>query len=88
MGGTVDPTSPLANRCTPTSSAPSPPYMAAVSVEALLHGATRMEERATAAGVDVTLSIGEGRQHAYPFLAGRPDLVAREFEKAAAWYRK
>jgi len=37
--------------------------------------------------VDVTLSIGEGQQHVYPFLAGRSALVTEEFEKLAAWYR-
>lgn len=88
LGGTIDPKTPLANPLYGDFAGFPSLYITAGSVESLLDNATRLEERATAAGVDVTLSIGEGQQHVYPFLAGRSVLVAEEFEKLAAWYRK
>ncbi|MHC6594047.1 alpha/beta hydrolase [Arthrobacter sp. C152] len=88
LGGTVDPRTPLANPLHADFTGFPPLYVTAGSVESLLDNATRLEERATAAGVDVTLSIGEGQQHVYPFLAGRSALVDREFEQLAAWYAK
>ncbi|MFE5836390.1 alpha/beta hydrolase [Arthrobacter sp. NPDC056493] len=88
LGGTVDPTTPLANPLHADFTGFPRLYITAGSVESLLDNATRLEERAKAAGVDVTLSIGEGQQHVYPFLAGRSALVAQEFEKLAAWCRK
>jgi monoterpene epsilon-lactone hydrolase len=88
LGGTVDPTNPLANPLHADFTGFPPLYLTAGSVESLLDNATRAEQRAAAAGVDVTLSIGEGQQHVYPFLAGRSTLVAEEFDKLAAWYRK
>jgi monoterpene epsilon-lactone hydrolase len=88
LGGIVDPTNPLANPLLADFTGFPPLYLTAGSVESLLDNATRAEQRAAAAGVDVTLSIGEGQQHVYPFLAGRSTLVAEEFDKLAAWYRK
>lgn len=88
LGGTIDPRTPLANPLHADFSDFPRLYITAGSVESLLDNATRLEERAKAAGVDVTLSIGEGQQHVYPFLAGRSALVAQEFDKLAAWYRK
>ena len=88
LGDTVDRRSPLANPLYADFTGFPRLYLTAGSVESLLDNATRVEERATAAGVDVTLSIGEGQQHVYPFLAGRSALVAEEFAKLAAWYRK
>jgi monoterpene epsilon-lactone hydrolase len=87
-GGFVDPTYTLAYPLLADISGFPPLYLTAGSVESLLDNATRAEQRAAAAGVDVTLSIGEGQQHVYPFLAGRSTLVAEEFDKLAAWYRK
>jgi acetyl esterase/lipase len=87
LGGTIDPKTPLANPLYGDFAGFPRLYLTAGSVESLLDNATRLEERATAAGVDVTLSIGEGQQHVYPFLAGRSVLVAEEFEKLAAWHR-
>jgi acetyl esterase/lipase len=42
---------------------------------------------AVEAGVDVTLSIGEGMKHVYPFLAGRHPEADAEIARIAAWYR-
>ncbi|MFF2347031.1 alpha/beta hydrolase [Pseudarthrobacter sp. NPDC058119] len=86
LGGSIDPKTPLANPLYGDFSGFPRLYITAGSVESLLDNATRLEERAKAAGVDVTLSIGEGQQHVYPFLAGRSALVAQEFGKLAAWY--
>ncbi|MBE0011475.1 MULTISPECIES: alpha/beta hydrolase [Micrococcales] len=88
LGGTIDPRTPLANPLHADFNDFPRLYITAGSVESLLDNATRLEQRAKAAGVDVTLSIGEGQQHVYPFLAGRSALVAQEFDKLAAWYRK
>ncbi|GGG67817.1 esterase [Kocuria dechangensis] len=87
LGSTVDPTTPLANPLYADFTGFPKLYITAGSVESLLDNATRLEERAAAAGVDVTLSIGEGQQHVYPFLAGRSALVDEEFAKLAAWHR-
>jgi acetyl esterase/lipase len=86
LGGTIDPKTPLANPLYGDFAGFPRLYVTAGSVESLLDNATRLHERATAAGADVTLSIGEGQQHVYPFLAGRSALVAEEFAKLAAWY--
>ncbi|MBT8161815.1 MULTISPECIES: alpha/beta hydrolase [Arthrobacter] len=88
LGGTIDPRTPLANPLYADFSGFPRLYITAGSVESLLDNATRLEDRVRTAGVDVTLSIGEGQQHVYPFLAGRSALVAQEFEKLAAWYTK
>ena len=70
LGDSVDPKTPLANPLYADFTGFPRLYVTAGSVESLLDNATRLAERAQAAGVDVTLSIGEGQQHVYPFLAG------------------
>lgn len=87
LGDTVDPKSPLANPLYADFTGFPRLYITAGSVESLLDNATRLEERAKAAGVEVTLSVGQGQQHVYPFLAGRSALVEEEFAKLASWYR-
>ncbi|MCC8927031.1 MULTISPECIES: alpha/beta hydrolase fold domain-containing protein [Nocardiaceae] len=86
LGGTVDPTTPLANPLYADFAGFPRMYLTAGSVESLLDNATRVAERAEAAGVDVTLSIGEGQQHVYPFLAGRSALVDQELAQLSTWY--
>ena len=49
-------------------------------MESLLDNATRLNALAEAAGVGVILSIGEGQQDVYPFLAG--NSVAADAELA------
>ncbi len=63
-------------------------YVTAGSVETLLDNSTRLAERATAAGVDVTLSVVDGMQHVFPFLAGRAAEADTEIERIGAWYRR
>ena len=88
LGATIDPKTPLANPLYADFTGFPRLYLTAGSVESLLDNATRLAERAEAAGVDVTLSVGEGQQHVYPFLAGRSALVEDEFAKLAAWFQK
>ena len=63
-------------------------YVTAGSVETLLDNSTRLADRATAAGVDVTLSVVDGMQHVFPFLAGRAAEADTEIERIGAWYRR
>ncbi|OOL32668.1 esterase [Rhodococcus rhodochrous] len=88
LGDAIDPKTPLANPLYADFAGFPRLYITAGSVESLLDNATRLEKLAASAGVDVTLSIGEGQQHVYPFLAGRSALVDDEFAKLAAWYQK
>ncbi|MER6969981.1 alpha/beta hydrolase [Nocardioides sp. NPDC000445] len=62
-------------------------YVTAGSVETLLDNSTRLADRATTAGVDVTLSVVDGMQHVFPFLAGRAAEADTEIERIGAWYR-
>jgi acetyl esterase/lipase len=87
LGGTVDPTTPLANPLYADFTGFPRLYMNAGSVESLVDNAQRVEERAQAAGVDVTLSIAEGQQHVFPFLAGRSEVVDQEFAQLKDWYQ-
>src|SRR4051794_11648094 len=88
LGESVDPTTPLANPLYADFAGFPRLYLNAGSVEALVDNAHRIEERAKDAGVDVTLSIGEGQQHVFPFLAGRSRLVDQELSRISDWYRQ
>lgn len=63
-------------------------YINAGSVETLRDNAERLHERALAAGVDSTLSVVEGMQHVFPFLAGRAAEADQEIQRIARWYRQ
>jgi monoterpene epsilon-lactone hydrolase len=88
LGGTVDPTTPLANPLYADFSGFPRLYLNAGSVEALVDNAHRVEERAQSAGVDVTLNVAEGQQHVFPFLAGRSEVADQELARIADWYRQ
>ncbi|MCX6489442.1 MAG: alpha/beta hydrolase [Rhodococcus sp.] len=88
LGGTVDPKTPLANPLYADFSGFPRLYLNAGSVEALVDNAHRVEERAKAAGVDVTLNVAEGQQHVFPFLAGRSEVADQELARIADWYRQ
>ena len=62
-------------------------YVTAGSVETLLDNSTRLADRATAAGVDVTLSVVDGMQHVFPILAGRAPEADAEIARIGSWYR-
>ncbi len=64
-----------------------PLYINAGGAEILLDDAIRLHARATEAGVQVTLSVVDGMQHVFPFLAGRAPEVDEEIRRIAVWYR-
>ncbi|QCP07262.1 alpha/beta hydrolase [Micrococcus luteus] len=86
LGGTTEPTAPLANPLYAEYQDFPRTYITAGSVESLVDNATRLEERMKAAGVDVTLVVSEGQQHVYPFEAGASDVADREIQSITAWY--
>ena len=63
-----------------------PLYIAAGGVETLLDDSRRLHKIATDAGVNSTLSIAEGMQHVFPFLAGRAPEADTEIKKIASWH--
>ena len=46
-----------------------------------------MHARAADAGVQATLSVVDGMQHVFPFLAGRAPEADEEIQKIANWYK-
>lgn len=87
LGDGVDPTTPLANPLYADLAGFPRLYLDAGGAEALLDNATRLAEKARAAGVDVTLSVVDGMQHVFPFLAGRAPEAGAEIAAIARWYR-
>ncbi len=85
--GAIDPTTPLANPLYADFSGFPRLYVNAGGAESLVDNATRLAEKATAAGVDVTLSVADGMQHVFPFLAGNASEADDEIAAVAAWYR-
>ena len=63
-----------------------PLYLNAGSDETLLDDAIRLHEKARSAGVNSTLSVVEGMQHVFPFLAGRAPEADEEIKRIADWY--
>jgi epsilon-lactone hydrolase len=88
LGGKVAPNDPRVNPLYADFKGFPRLYINAGSVESLLDDSLQLEERASRAGVDVTLAIGEGMQHVYPFLAGRHRAADAEISAIAAWYRQ
>lgn len=88
LADSVDPTTPLANPLYADFTGFPRLYVNAGSVEALVDNATRLAERARHAGVDVTLSVVDGMQHVFPFLAGRASVADDEIGRIARWYGK
>lgn len=62
-------------------------YITAGSVEALLDDAIRIHAKAEKAGVNACLSVVEGMQHVFPFMAGRAAESDAEIKKIAEWYK-
>lgn len=63
-----------------------PLYINAGGAEALLDDARRLYTRANASGVNTALSIVDGMQHVFPFLAGRAKEADEEIQNIAEWY--
>jgi acetyl esterase/lipase len=87
LGETTSASHPLANPLYADFTGYPPLYMNAGSVESLVDNAMRLNDIATAAGVDVTLNVAEGQQHVYPFLAGRDASVDAELKTIGKWLR-
>jgi epsilon-lactone hydrolase len=87
LGGEIDPTTALANPLYADFAGFPRLYINAGAAEMLLDNATRLAERAKAAGTDVTLSIVDDMQHVFPFLAGNAPEADTEIAEIAAWYR-
>ena len=78
---------PLANPLHADFNGFPPLYINAGGAEMLLDDARRLHARATEAGVQVTLSVVDGMQHVFPFLAGRAPEADEEVSRIAAWYQ-
>lgn len=87
IDGVTSPTNPLANPLYADLTGFPRLYISAADTESLFDDSVQLHERAKAAGVDVTFSIGEGMQHVYPFLAGRHERADEEIHRMAEWYR-
>jgi len=78
---------PLANPLHADFNGFPPLYINAGGAEVLLDDARRLHARAVDAGVQAELSVVDGMQHVFPFLAGRAPEADEEIQKIAAWYR-
>lgn len=85
--GRIDPRTPLANPLFADFTGFPRLYVNAGGAESLLDNATRVAEKAEAAGVDVTLSVVDGMQHVFPFLAGHAPEADAEITAIVKWYR-
>ena len=78
---------PLANPLHANFNGFPPLYINVGGAEVLLDDARRLHARATEAGVQATLSVVDGMQHVFPFLAGRAPEADEEIGKIADWYK-
>jgi epsilon-lactone hydrolase len=86
-GDQIDPKTPLANPLYADFAGFPRLYLNAGGAETLMDNATRVAEKAEAAGVEVTLTIVDGMQHVFPFLAGNAPEADVEIAALAKWYR-
>lgn len=80
-------TNPLANPLKASYTGFPHLYINAGSLETLLDNASDLAGIAKAAGVDVTLSVVDGMQHVFPFLAGRAVEADDELRRIAQWFK-
>ena len=85
--GKIDPRTPLANPLYADFAGFPTLYVNAGGAESLVDNATRLAEKARAAGVDVTLTVADGMQHVFPCLAGNAPEADAEIAAIARWYR-
>ena len=88
LGETGSRTDPLANPLKADFRGFPRLYINAGSVETLLDNAQDLARIAKAAGVDVTLSVVDGMQHVFPFLAGRAPEADDELRRIAQWFKR
>ncbi|MFD9697680.1 alpha/beta hydrolase [Lentzea sp. NPDC059081] len=87
LGG-ASPDAPLANALTADLTGLPPIYITAGSREGLLDDAQRFTNRATAAGVDVTLEVADDMLHVYPLMAGRAPEADETIGRVGTWLTK
>ncbi|MBH2043056.1 MAG: alpha/beta hydrolase [Comamonadaceae bacterium] len=80
-------TNPLANPLKASYTGFPRLYINAGALETLLDNASDLAGIAKAAGVDVTLSVVDGMQHVFPFLAGRAVEADNEMRRIAQWFK-
>jgi monoterpene epsilon-lactone hydrolase len=86
-GGEIHPATPLANPLYADFAGFPRLYVNAGGAETLVDNATRVARKAEAAGVDVTLTVVDGMQHVFPFLAGNAPEADAEIAAIATWFR-
>ncbi len=82
-----DPKDPFANPLYADLTGFPPIYLSAGTEEALLDNPQRLAEAAKKAHVDVTLTVAEGMQHVYEFMAGRAPEADEAIADIAVWLR-
>jgi epsilon-lactone hydrolase len=87
LSGGTPPTHPLANPLYADFTRFPRLYITASTTESLYADAVRLDQRARAAGVDVTFSPAEGMQHVFPLQAGHLPEADDSIAEMAAWYR-
>lgn len=87
LGESGSTTNPLANPLLADFSGYPALYISAGGVETLLDDSQRLHAKATRAGVNSTLSVVEGMQHVFTFLAGRALEADEEIDRIAKWYK-
>jgi acetyl esterase/lipase len=65
-----------------------PSYVTAGADESLVDAVTEFAEKARAAGVNVTLNVAEGMQHAFQWMAGRASEADASVAEVGAWMAK
>jgi monoterpene epsilon-lactone hydrolase len=82
----ADPKTPLASPLFASLSGLPPLLVQAGTADVLFSDSQRLAQAATAAGVDVSLEIGEGLPHVYPIMLGTPE-AAEATERSGKFLR-
>ncbi|MBN9190251.1 MAG: alpha/beta hydrolase [Microbacterium sp.] len=88
LAGGADPTDPLVNPLYADFTGFPRLYITSSAIESLFHDAVRLEERARAAGVDVTFDVVPGEQHVWPLQAGNHGPADDSIRRIADWYHE
>lgn len=87
LGENGSPSDPLANPLHADLAGFPPVFLTAGNRETLQNDAERFAERASAAGVDVTLDVVDGMQHIFPVMAGHAPEADIVIGNLATWLR-
>ncbi|MDV8070753.1 alpha/beta hydrolase [Rhodococcus sp. IEGM 1366] len=87
LAGGARPTDPLVNPLYADFTGFPRLYITASDSESLYADATRLHERAVAAGADVTFHSASGEQHVFPLQAGLHEAADDAVAAIATWYR-